>query len=367
MKERLSRLRKAMMKEKLAGLLIRVTESGQSTQPNNQNVLYLSGFGGSTAVLLVTARQAFIVADARYYERARLEAPHFRLVKMKRGEKATTCINRALKLARLTKRSKVAFESSRLPHDVYLAWSKELEANLVATSHLVERLRQYKDEAELKYLTKACRATSKVYDEVAALIKPGMREVDVALEIDMRLRKHGASDNSFSSIVASGPNSAIPHHATGNRRLKAGEPVVMDFGGVFDGGYCSDITRTVFVPGKKPSAKMQEIYQIVLEANRQARLALKPGVKYREYDEVARDYIIRRGYGKYFTHGLGHSLGLEAHDPYDYVGDPFDVGAVVTDEPGIYIEGVGGVRIEDDLVVTENGARRLTGAPYWKF
>ncbi|MBZ0189340.1 MAG: Xaa-Pro peptidase family protein [Candidatus Obscuribacterales bacterium] len=367
MKERLPRLRKAMAKEKLAGLLVRVAESGQSTQPNNQNVLYLSGFGGSAAVLLVTRKQAFIITDARYYTRVRQEAVDFQLVNMNLGESIDTCINRALKLAKLNKRSKVGFESHRLPHDMALSWIEKVNVNLVPTTHLVERLRQYKDEDELKLLARACRATCKVYDEVVALIKPGMKEVDVAFEIDTRLRKHGASDNSFSSIVASGPNSAIPHHATGKRRLKAGEPVVMDFGGVFDGGYCSDITRTVFVPGKKPTAAMQEIYEVVLGANKRARRVLRAGVSYAEYDKAARDYIQKLGYGKYFTHGLGHSLGLETHDPYDYANDPFEVGAVVTDEPGIYIEGVGGVRIEDDLIVTETGARRLTSAPYWSF
>jgi Xaa-Pro aminopeptidase len=183
----------------------------------------------------------------------------------------------------------------------------------------------------------------------------------------MRLRKHGAVDNSFSSIVASGPNSAIPHHATGDRKLKSGEPVVMDFGGVFSSGYCSDITRTIFVPGRTPSTKMQEIYNIVLAANQKARKALRPGMMYRDYDRVARDYIKDRGFGKYFTHGLGHSLGLEAHDPFDYENAPLAEGTVFTDEPGIYIDGLGGVRIEDDLVVTAGGAERLTSAPYWKF
>jgi Xaa-Pro aminopeptidase len=231
----------------------------------------------------------------------------------------------------------------------------------------VERFRQVKDEGEVDQLRKACKITSRVYEEVVPLIRPGMTEAQVAFEIDMRLRKHGAVSNSFTSIVASGPNSAVPHHATSERKLKAGEPLVMDFGGLFPGGYCSDITRTVFVPGKEPHPRMKEIYRIVLEANKAARKALKPGITWRDYDKVARDYIVQRGYGEYFTHGLGHSLGLVAHDPYDYEHDPFEAGAVITDEPGIYIEDFGGVRIEDDLVVTNNGAERLTTAPYWRF
>lgn len=367
MNKRLKRLQAALPKAKIKGLLLRVNESGQSTQPNNQNVLYLSGFGGSTAVLLVTADKALIVADARYWARCKIEAKDFELVKIERGKKVSGAINEALSRAGITAKNKVGFESHRLPHQIWEDWQKELKVTLVATTGMVERLRQYKESGEIAELRAACKATSKVYQEVVALMEAGMTENDIAFEIDMRLRKHGAVDNSFSSIVASGPNSAIPHHATGERKLKPGEPVVMDFGGVFSGGYCSDITRTVFVPGKAPTAKMKEIYNIVLAANQAARKALKPGIMYREYDKVARDYIHQKGYGQYFSHGLGHSLGLEAHDPFDYEHAPLEVGAVFTDEPGIYIDGVGGVRIEDDLVVTADGAERLTMAPYWKF
>jgi len=334
---------------------------------DNQNVLYLSGFGGTTGVLVISKKNAYIVADARYYQRAEQEAKDFKLVKVQRGKKTTDHINEALALAKLTKTSRIGFESAHISVAVADIWKNELHGKLVPTQHLVERFRQFKDEHEVELLRKACRITSKVYNEVAAIMKAGMTETEVAFELDMRLRKYGAVANSFSSIVASGPNSAIPHHNTGNRKLKAGEPVIMDFGGLFPEGYCSDITRTAFVPGKEPSRRIQEIYNVVLKANVAARKALKPGVTYRQFDKVARDYIDNAGYGKYFTHGLGHSLGLVAHDPYDYEHDAFDVGTVVTDEPGIYIDGFGGVRIEDDLVVTESGNERLTNAPYWKF
>jgi Xaa-Pro aminopeptidase len=361
MKHRIKKVQKALAKNKLDALLVRVNEL------DNQNVLYLSGFAGTTAVLVITAKKAYIVTDARYYLRAVEEAPDFKLVKHVRGKKVTEHINEILADEGLKKAARIGFEAGHISVEVAEHWKEELKGTLVPTHHLVERFRQFKDDDEIDMLRKACRSTSKVYNEVAELIRPGMTETEIAFEIDMRLRKHGAITNSFTSIVASGPNSAIPHHATGDRKVKAGEPVIMDFGGLYPGGYCSDITRTVFVPGKKPDKKMVEIYNVVLAANKKAFKALRPGIMWKEFDKVARDHIADAGYGKYFTHGLGHSLGLVAHDPYDYEGTPFDVGMVVTDEPGIYIDGFGGVRIEDDVVVTADGAERLTNAPYWKF
>lgn len=359
--KRLKSLQLALAKQGVDALLVRTYEG------DNQNVLYLSGFSGTTAVLVVTRKKAFIVTDARYFLRAGKEAPDFQLVKVQRGKKVSDHVNEALAMAKLTKSAKVGYEAAHISVAVAKVWSKEIKAKLTPTINVVERFRQYKDAGEIKLLREACRITCRVYDEVVPLVKAGVTENEIAFEIDMRLRKHGAVGNSFPSIVASGPNSAMPHHATGDRKLKAGEPVIMDFGGIFKGGYCSDITRTVFVPGKEPHPRMKEIYKIVLDANKAARKALKPGVTWRQFDKVARDFIADRGYAEYFTHGLGHSLGLVAHDPYDYEHCPFDVGTVVTDEPGIYIDGFGGVRIEDDLVVTADGAERLTTAPYLKF
>ncbi len=350
----------ALGKLKLQALIVRTHEG------DNENVFYLSGFSGTTAVLLITRKHAYIVVDARYYLRATSEASHFRMVRLARGGKLSDEINAILEKVGVKRGSRIGFEAAHLPVQVAESWKGSLKAKLVPTVHLVEKFRQVKDSRELAALSKACRLTSGVFKAVVPLIKPGMTEADLAFEIDMRLRLSGAAGNSFPTIVASGPNSAVPHHATGRRRLRQGEPVVMDFGGVFPGGYCSDITRTIFVPGRQPDPELVDVYRVVLGANEAARKALRPGVMWRDYDMVARDYIAERGYGKYFTHGLGHSLGLVAHDPYDYENDAFQEGAVLTDEPGIYIEGLGGVRIEDDLVVTANGAERLTNAPYLK-
>ena len=360
-KARIKRIQKALAKQKLDAILIRVFEG------NNQNVLYLSGFSGSSAHLLLTQRQAFIITDARYWTRVPLEVHDFKLAKVQRGGRIADVVNDLLAKCKLGPKCKLGFEAAHVSVELAAAWKKNINATLVPTTHFIERFRQFKDEQEIALLRHACRQTSKVYNEIVPIIAAGMSENDLCFEIDMRLRKHGAITNSFTTIVAAGPNAAVPHHATSDRKLKAGEPVVMDFGGMYPGGYCSDITRTAFVPGKKPDPKMVEVYNAVLTANKKALKALKPGIMWKEFDKVARDHIASTGYGKYFTHGLGHSLGLVAHDPYDYEHDPFQVGMVVTDEPGIYIDGFGGVRIEDDLVVTEDGCERLTIAPYWKF
>jgi Xaa-Pro aminopeptidase len=358
---RINQIQRELARKKLDAIILRVYEG------NSQNVLYLSGFSGTTAHLFITRRQAYIIADPRYWLRVAEEVSACKLVKLPRGAKATDTINSLISRSKLGTKSRIGFEAAHVSVELARVWKKEIQATLVPTVHFVERFRQYKDKQEIELLRKACQLTSKVYVEIVPLIKAGMKESDLAFEIDMRLRRAGALANSFPTIVATGVNSALPHHATGQTRLKAGDPVIMDFGGVFAGGYCSDITRTAFVPGKKPQAKMAEIYNIVLAANQKAFKALSPGMTWKDFDRVARDHINQSGYGEYFSHGLGHSLGLAAHDPFDYESELFFSGTVITDEPGIYIEGFGGVRIEDDLVVTDRGATRLTTAPYWKF
>ena len=358
---RIKKIQQELAGQKLDALILRVFEG------NNQNVLYLSGFSGSAAHLFITRRQAYLIADPRYWLRVANEVPDCKLIKMPRGARVTDMINQLLTRGKMSAKSRIGFEATHISVDLAGSWKKAIKAVLVPTVNFVERFRQFKDENEIALLTRACRATCKVYEEIVPLVKAGMSENELAFEIDMRLRRLGAVSNSFATIVAAGANAAVPHHATGTSKLKAGDPVILDFGGQYPGGYCSDITRTVFVPGKKPDQKLVEIYNVVLAANKKALRVLKPGITWKEFDRAARDHIESCGYGKYFTHGLGHSLGLAAHDPYDYEQYPFDIGTVITDEPGIYIERLGGVRIEDDLVVTATGATRLTTAPYWKF
>lgn len=360
--KRINAIRAALKKQKLAGLLVTTIED------NSKNVRYLTGFGGTTGAILITPTHAVLVVDPRYTLRAEVEAQGVHVAGIPKDIKKKgdflAYAEATLLAAHVSKVTRIGFESNRLSHRMASVWAKNLDCRLVPVEGVVERLRQVKDSEEIIELARAGRITSSVFVRVAKKIRAGQTEREVAEMLDIELRKSGAQKNSFDTIVASGPHSAIPHHETGNRRLKAGEPVVLDFGGVFQGGYCSDITRTIFVPGKKPSIQMREMYRVVLEANKKAFRALKPGVMWKAYDAVARSYIEEKGYGMYFTHGLGHSLGLEAHDPYDYAHDAFVPGTVMSNEPGIYIPHVGGVRIEDDVLVTKKGARNLTPAPY---
>ena len=357
MKARLYTLRQALTERKLAALLVLTQED------DNKNLFYLTGFSGSAGMLMVTAKQSFFFVDGRYRERARQEASGCRVFDIVRREEKGETIARGLRLGQVRRGARIGYEGRNISVLMAKEWHRRVPAVLVPTDGLVEKLRQWKDASEIAALARAGKVTSEVFEQVTKRIRAGMRECEVALELDHALRKAGASAPSFETIVASGVNSALPHHRTGSRRLRKGEPVVIDFGGRFESGYCSDMTRTIFVPGKKPSKKLLEIYRIVREANEKVFAEVKPGMSWKEYDALARDYIAARGYGKQLLHGLGHSLGLEPHDPYDYKNDPIMVGTVFTNEPGIYLPGVGGVRIEDDLVMTKRGARKLTTAP----
>lgn len=325
------------------------------------NIFYLSGFTGSTAALVVTPDAAHILVDPRYSLQAGTECKNAQV----RDYSGMSPVAAAADLINEIRPSRVGFESNYLSVSAYreLRGRVEKPIGLKATHGIVEKLRQVRDQHEIALIREACRIADAAFEAALREIKPGMTEKEVALLIDWTLRRLGADKEAFETIAACGPNSACPHASPTDAVLEAGLLLKLDFGARRH-GYNSDITRTICLG--EPNEKQREVYEIVLEAQRRAIDAIAPGKLGREIDAVARDYISSKGYGDRFGHGLGHQLGIEVHDGpglsqnSDLVLQP---GNVLTVEPGIYIPGWGGVRIEDDVLVTENGAEVLTTSP----
>jgi Xaa-Pro dipeptidase len=230
-----------------------------------------------------------------------------------------------------------------------------------AADHLIGQLRMIKDADEIEQMRRAIAITEQALDEVLQVVRVGMTEHAVATELTLALLRGGAEGLAFDPLIQSGPNTALPHVSASERVIQAGEMLLLDFGITSD-GYNSDITRT-FAVGQSPSAEFQKIYETVKQANAAGRATAKPGVSGQDVDRAARQVIVDAGYGEYFTHRTGHGLGLEGHEsPYMVEGNtvPLEVGNTFTIEPGIYIPGLGGVRIEDDMLITAHGAESLT-------
>jgi len=325
------------------------------------NVRYLSGFTGSAGALLIGRDFVVLMTDKRYTLRARKEAPGCEIVVPEHPE------DDVLK-AQLETRGlhKVGFEANHITVKTLEGWREkygELGVEWITTNAVVEQLRLVKDAEEIACIRAACGITDAAFQHIQLFMQPETVELDVAMELEFYMRRQGARRPAFDTIVASGENSAIPHAETSERRFRPGDFVTLDFGAEVD-GYCSDITRTVVIG--KASEEQRRIYHTVLEAQLRAIEAIKPGVKGCDIDAVARQVITDAGYGDYFSHSLGHSLGLNVHDGMGFAQKSevvLEPGMVFTVEPGIYIEGLGGVRIEDDVLVTEDGVEVLTHAP----
>lgn len=343
---RLSRLRALMQERKVEALLV----------ASAHNRRYLSGFTGSSGYLLITADKAYLLTDFRYMTQAPAQAKHFEVVEHQ--PKVTATLKELLNRSGI---KELGFEQQHLSYAAYSAYAADLpDIRLVPTDSLVEELRMIKDEGELAIMREAAELADRTFEHVLTTLKPGITENDVALTIEFFMRRHGASGVSFETIVASGERSALPHGKASDKVLQSGELITFDFGAYYK-GYCSDITRTVMLG--KPSAKHREIYDIVLEAQLTALEHIRPGITGKEADALARDVIKRHGYGEQFGHSTGHGLGMEVHESprLSTSGDTVLVpGMTVTVEPGIYLPGFGGVRIEDDIVITSTGLQRLT-------
>lgn len=355
MEQRLRKLKLKMKKEGLDSLLV----------TNLTNVRYLTGYSGSNGYVFI-AENVHFFTDFRYQEQVKRE-----VTKRARIHIITKGFFDALgSVPGLGKLRMIGFEADK----VTVSFLEELKKSLkkqgnfkwVPTKNLVEDMRKVKDQEEVEHIAKAAAITDKTLKEVFRLVKPGVTEQDLSAEIAFRFMRYTASPPAFDSIVASGPNSAMPHAHPTNRRLRKGDFLTFDIGARWN-GYSADLTRTVVIG--KAGEKHKEIYKIVLDAQRKALEGIHAGIEARKADALARDVIKAAGYGEYFGHSLGHGVGLQTHDGIalsSLAKDKVPEGAVVTVEPGIYIPDWGGVRIEDLVLVLRNGVKLLSHSPRGK-
>lgn len=255
----------------------------------------------------------------------------------------------------------LGFEENDLNLGEYYRLEKKVEGvKLVGADSLFQLLRQTKDQEEITAIKQACRITDLTFEQILKLVKPGLTESEIALEIDYHLRRNGAEESAFETIVASGPNNAIPHHKTGNRKLKPRDIVLLDFGARYQ-GYCSDMSRTVFLD--QPTNEQQRAYQEVLEAQDKALKGIKPGLMGQQADQLARDSLKKSGFGKFFIHNLGHNLGLNIHEPPSLgpgSKERLAEGMVFSVEPGLYFPPHFGIRIEETVTIRNGQLEVLT-------
>jgi len=321
-----------------------------------ENIRYLSGFTGSDAVFLLTQKEAFFLTDSRYWTQAEDEVRDAQIVRYQK--KTDGLVSLLLDL----KSKRVGFESSSLPFSLYQTLLEKLEGRIefVPLEKELRNLRAFKDETELSLIRSAIRIASDAFLHVLKLIKEGAEERVLSLEMEFFMKRRGAEATGFDIIVASGARSALPHGRASDKRIEKGDFVLIDFGSRFK-GYHSDQTRTLFCHSS--TSEQRKIYDIVKEAHDRAIAKIRPGIPISEVDRVAREFIRTQGYGEYFGHGTGHGIGLAVHEDPVVNGenqDPLQEGMVFTIEPGIYLPGWGGVRIEDMVRVTADGAEVLT-------
>jgi Xaa-Pro aminopeptidase len=348
--KRVANLRRRLSGQRLDGLLV----------TGRENIRYLSGFTGSSGMLLVTHEQAVLLTDFRYAIQAGQETVG---VEVRLGENPLKLSAQLLKEAKL---HRLGFEAEDLNYDRFDKLKdicRQQEIELVPSHQLVAELRLIKEAAEIAQIKQAVAIAEAAFRQVIKQLKPGIREKDLALELEFAIRRSGSAKLPFEIIVASGERSAMPHGVASDKVIPAGELIIIDFGASHN-GYTADISRTLLLG--EPNPKQWELYQLVYEAQAEAIANVRPGMRASELDEVARGVIERTGYGEYFGHGTGHGVGLQVHEEPRISRENDDLlspGAVFTIEPGIYLPDTGGVRIEDMVLVTENGCEVLTSLP----
>lgn len=345
---RVEKLRKKMQEENLDSFLI--------TSP--YNLRYLTNFTGTTGLAVITLEKVFFITDFRYTEQAAAQAQGFEIIK-----NVGPIFEEVADLVQKEGLRELGFEETTVSFLEYSVLEEIIDAQLIPISGMIEELREIKDEEEIAIIEKACSIADLAYDHILKMIQPGMTEIEVANQLDFYMRSLRASGVSFETIVASGLRSAMLHGVASKKIIEQGDLITIDFGCYYE-GYVSDMTRT-FAIGD-PGEQLKEIYQIVLEAQLAVLEVAKPGVTGKQLDAVARDYITKHGYGEAFGHSTGHGIGLEIHEGPNVsvrAEKQFVPGNIITDEPGIYLPGIGGVRIEDDLLITSDGNRVLTHSP----
>lgn len=346
-KLRIDKIRRKLVEKELESIIVK----------SLPNIYYLSGLTSADATLFITMDKIYLLTDFRYLEQAAREAENYEILRVDN--------NLVEILEELSKGLRtIGIEEDTISWKDYRRMQKAFSGrNLLDASDILKEIRQVKEQAEIEIIRQAIKITDLAFDQILGRIAPGVTEEEIGLELEFSLRKMGASGKSFDFIVASGERSAMPHGEASAKKIKFGEQLTLDFGAKYK-WYCSDLTRTVFVG--EPEAKHRKIYDIVLEAQQAALEVIKPGLSGKEVDALAREVISKAGYGEYFGHGLGHSLGLEIHETPLF--NPketkiLEPGMIMTVEPGIYIPDWGGVRIEDVVIVTNYGVEVLTQSP----
>lgn len=345
---RLDKLRKGMKEKGLEALLI--------TSP--YNLRYVSNFTGTTGLSVITLNKAYFVTDFRYTQQVAKQAIGFEII-----QNMGPIYDEVGKIVSRDNLKNIGFEENFVTFNTYARLKELISAELVPVSGLVEELREVKDEDEIAAIKKACEIADSAYQYILGEVKVGMSEIEVANKLDFHMRNKGAVGVSFDTIVASGIRSSMPHGVASEKLIEQGDMITLDFGCYYN-GYVSDMTRT-FAIGD-PGQKLKDIYQLVLDAQLMVTEAAKPGVTGIELDAVARDYFAKRGYEAAFGHSTGHGIGLEIHEGPNVsrLSDKaFVPGNVITNEPGLYFADLGGVRIEDDLLITETGNEILVRSP----
>ena len=316
-----------------------------------ENILYYSGFKGSFGYLFVSGGTFYLIVDGRYTTQAENTAKGCKIIGYRYPVQDV--------LNEISNIEELYIESYHLTTDAFIDLDDEYE-RVFSCGELVECSRECKDEKEIENIRRAVEIADNAFTHILGYIKPGIKEKDIALELEYNMKKQGAEGLAFDTIVASGYRSALPHGMASDKVIEYGDVITMDYGARYN-NYCSDMTRTVFVG--QADDKLKEMYDIVLKAQLAVAEATKAGMELCEVDNIARKVITDSGYGKYFTHSLGHGIGIEEHESPTVsprAEGKLKAGSVISNEPGIYIKNIGGIRIEDLMLVGDNGVETLT-------